>query len=417
MRIHNICTDSVNAIHTLSAKVVWEDCDRPSLDLFFRVRGEEAFFDASNYNPFLVACVSPALHYGEQRINIDGEVCPWLADNLTTMMAYFNHWYWYDQGRRPGDTVKIEAKHHVRHDSPRKPRVGSFFSGGVDSLYTLYKNKATIPEGHPGRISDAIFVHGFDFGNRPDRGTEEDAFEYFIKEFEPLLQEVKVNVIPVWTNVSALGTNSTDFWLREFMGPAMGAVAHALSGKLTDVLVSSSHDLYHLCPWGSHPLIEPRLSSFSLHVYHEAERVRRIDKVRALMEWQATLEHVRVCFFGGIGRLNCGVCEKCVRTKLELLCADKLRSIRAFENTNVNFRLILRCMNATPTRVAFYDELIHALPNAGYTSLALAVAIKRLHYQLKKYSDLRGTVARIDKNVLGGFLKNRRQILKRNARH
>ncbi len=88
--------------------VSWEDCHRPGAEIFFRVYGDPEYINASNYNAFLVACVPSALHYGEQRIDVDGPVCPWLVDNLTTMTAYFNHWY--EQGARCDANVKIEAK-------------------------------------------------------------------------------------------------------------------------------------------------------------------------------------------------------------------------------------------------------------------------------------------------------------------
>ena len=94
MLIYDMRSDTMGDTRTLSAKVVWEDHERPSMELYFRVRSEESYFDLSNYNPFVIACVSPALHFGERRIRVEGEVCPWLADNLTTVMAYFNHWYW-----------------------------------------------------------------------------------------------------------------------------------------------------------------------------------------------------------------------------------------------------------------------------------------------------------------------------------
>lgn len=414
MRIFGLTRTTNSDVHTLSAKVEWEDNDRPGVEVFFRIYGERELMNASNYNAFLVACVTPALHYGERRISIDGEVCPWLADNLTTMMAYLNHWYWYDQGRRPGDTVKIEAKPYVYHDPTRRPRVAAFFSGGVDSLYTLRKNRLTLPEGHPGRISDIIFLHGFDvFGNRPKRGAEEDAFRYFLKEIEPVAQDAKVNVIPVWTNLRMVGMEDTGAFLRESFGATLGAVAHALSGKLTDILVASDYDIQHLRPWGSNPLTDPRLSSFSLRVQWDGERVSRLDKVRAIGDWQVGLDHLRVCFLGGPGTLNCGECEKCIRTKLALLCVNRLHSTKAFRNGEISPGLVLRGFIANDANIPFFDELIHALAKAGHGNLARAVALKRLQYYLLKAVDLRGMLTWVDKNVFRGLLKAWYRRLKR----
>ena len=326
MRIFDLHTSVEADAHVLSATVAWEDNDREDVEVFFRVY-RKGYINTSDYNAFLVACVPPALHYGEQRIQVDGPVCPWLVDNLTTMMAYYNHWYWYDQGRQLGDTVLIEPKEYTSAKPSREPRVGAFFSGGVDALYTLRKNQLTIPVGHPGRIRDIIFLHGFDvFGNRPKRGPELEAFEYFVKECEPVAQETHVNIIPVWTNLRRLGIRDNGFFVRECYGATLGAVAHALSGRLTDVCIASGDHISDLRPGGSTPMTDPRLCSFDLRVHHDAERVKRIDKVKALGDWQLGLEHLRVCFLGGPGTLNCGECEKCLRTKLALLCADRLNA-------------------------------------------------------------------------------------------
>ncbi len=408
MQISALNLQSDHDVHTASALVKWEDCDRPDAEIFFRVYGDPEYINASNYNAFLVACVPSALHYGEQRIHVDGPVCPWLMSNLTTMMAYFNHWYWYEQGARCGASVKIEAKELTTDHTIRSPRVGLFFSGGVDSLYTLRRNQLTIPEGHSGRIRDAIFLHGFDvFGNRPKRGPELEAFRYFVKECEAVAQEAKVNVIPVWTNMRTLGIEDTGFFVRECYGAALGAVAHVLSGKLTDVLISSGAHLSDLHPSGSTPLTDLRLGSYSLRVHHDAEHIPRIEKVKVLGDWQVGLDHLRVCFLGGPGTLNCGTCEKCLRTKLALLCAGRLDSTTVFQNNDLTVGLVLKGLTLTDVSIPFARELVQGLQNSGHKGLAMAVIAKRVQYYVGQVLDVRAMLSWIDKYMLQGRLKRR----------
>ncbi len=406
MQIFDLTASSDEDVQTLSATVAWEDNDRENAEVFFQVYGNNGLINSSNYNAFLVACVPAALRYGERRIHIDGPVCPWLVNNLTTMMAYFNHWYWYDQGRQPGDTVQIEAKSYVSDETPREPRVGAFFSGGVDSLYTLRRNQLAMPEGHPGRIRDIIFLHGFDvFGNRPKRGPELDAFQYFIKECEPVARDANVNLIPVWTNVRVLGMEDNGFFVRECCGAVLGAVAHALSEKLTDVFIASSHHLSDIAPYGSTPLTDPRLSSLNLRMHYDTEHIKRIEKVKVVGDWQVGLDHLRVCFEGGPGTLNCGTCEKCLRTKLALLCAYRLDSTTAFQNNNLSVVLVLKGFEVTEATVSLSSELIHGLRQAGHHNLARAVWFKRVFYYAKKSLDVRGVCSWVDKHLLGGRMK------------
>ncbi|MGZ8215747.1 hypothetical protein [Methylomagnum sp.] len=405
MRIFDLQATTSGDIHTLAATVAWENQSRPTMEVYFRVRSPKSPFDTRHYNAFLVACLIPAVFHGETRIRVEGAVCPWLVDHLTTLLAYQNHWYGYDRGHARGATVALEAQDYIQYEEPRPARVGLFFSGGVDSLYSLRKNQLTLPVGHPGRISDAIFVHGFDFGVRPQRGSEEDTFAYFLKNFEPIFQEAGIQIIPVWTNLQLLGIVSYDFWNREFMGPAMGAVAHALSGRLTDVLVASTYFIRDLHPYSSHPLIEPRLGSFSLRLHHDAERVRRLEKVATLADWPVALAHLRVCFFGKPGMLNCGVCGKCIRTKLELLCTGKSYPEHIFADNRLGAGLILKQLHLKKTDAFFFDDLIRALFKAGYYLLAAAVAVKRVEYGLRGLVNPRGLITWVDKQLLGAGLK------------
>ncbi len=406
MRIFNLQASRVNEIDTLSASVAWEDNDRPMVEVFFRIYGEEGIVSSSDYNAFLVACAVPALCYRERRILVEGAVCPWLVNNLMTMMAYFNQWYWYEHQRRPEEEVSIEAFQYVTRREPARPRVGMFFSGGVDSLYTLRKNHLSLSAEHMGRVRDLIFLHGFDsYGNRPKQGTEEDAFWYFVKECQPIAADAQVNIIPVWTNLRMVGMEDNGFFVRECCGAALGAVAHALSDKLTDVLISSSDHIADLVPYGTTPHTDPRLSSFNLRVYHDAERFKRIDKVIAIADWKVGLDHLRVCFSGGPGTLNCGECEKCLRTKLALLCVDRLSATKVFKNNDLSIGLLLKEFTATEGSITHSAELIAGLRQSGHVAFSRIVAFKRLEYYVKRMINLRGMITWVDKYILRGKLK------------
>ena len=406
MRIFNLQTSTSGDVNNVTATIAWEDNDRQDVEVFFRIYADQDYMNSWDYNAFLVTCIVPALHYRERRIRVEGTVCPWLVENLMTMMAYLNHWYCYEHQRGPDEKVAIEASDYSSPGPKSPKRVGMFFSGGVDSLYTLRRNHMTLPAGHQGRVQDLIFLHGFDsYGNRPKQGTEEDAFWYFVKECEPIAADVQVNMVPVWTNLRMVGMEDTGFFVRECFGATLGAVAYALSGKLTDVLIASSDHIVDLRPWGSTPLTDPRLSSFHVRFQHDAEHIKRIEKVRAIADWQVGLDHLRVCFEGGPGTLNCGECEKCLRTKLALLCADKLKATKVFKNNDLNVGLLLKAFNATDASIPYSKELIQGLQQAGYQTMALAVNLKRLQYYMKKAMNLREIVTKVDKTVFRGKLK------------
>ncbi len=81
---------------------------------------------------------------------------------------------------------------------------------------------------------------------------------------------------------------------------------------------------YHVStpvPVGSHPAVDGLMSSQRVSVIHDGSRFSRLEKVRELAAWPTALAVLRVCPEGPSGRANCGQCEKCLRTRLELLAA------------------------------------------------------------------------------------------------
>jgi hypothetical protein len=134
MRIEDLRSEKKAGKSRVAATVIWEDCNRSTHDVYFET--EEAFAEGLVCNPhaFLVGCAIPAMHYGEQRVFIDAEICPELKLGLMDAMSWLRHWY-YDPDRA---LVQIEAKTRSGLPTPRTPeRAGFFFSGGIDAYATL----------------------------------------------------------------------------------------------------------------------------------------------------------------------------------------------------------------------------------------------------------------------------------------
>lgn len=405
MIISDLGVRSEDSFNTLSATIAWEDNDYPTREYYFTVDGDKSYLNQEDYNSFLMGAVIPALRHKESRIKVQGPVCPWFKDNLVTMMAYMNNWFWYEYERKKDDKklVLIEAPPAPAR-VPAARRTATFFSGGVDSIYTLRRNRLGITADHPGAIRDGIFVHGFDMGTRPKRGTEVDFFRFVVESMRPLLDDAELNLVPVFTNIRLLD-NAVDSWLTDFMVPAMGAVAHALSGRFTDVLVPSSYDIPGLHPFSSHPFIEPHCSSFNLRMHHDGERSSRVDRVALVSGWPVALETLRVCFFGTPGMLNCGTCAKCIRTKLELLCAGKLEQAVTLPGDDVTPTEISDHLVVKEDSLAFFASLMTALKEVGRKDLADAVRMQVIKFELKQKLDIKHLVKGFDQKFMGGWIK------------
>jgi hypothetical protein len=140
-----------------------------------------------------------------------------------------------------------------------------FLSGGVDSLATLRINRRDYPLDHPYAVKDCLIVHGFDIGGREGPGDEAAYFARVLAAATPVAQDAGVNLIPVFTNLRHLDDDVT-FWMYEFHGAALAAVAHALSRRIGRVYIAGTMHVPYLEPWGSHPALDPNYSTIDLRI-------------------------------------------------------------------------------------------------------------------------------------------------------
>ena len=312
MKIENLKSEKNGNRTRVSAKVIWEDCERPPQEIYFETI--DAFSKDISCNPhaFLVACTMPAMRLGEKRIFIDAEICPELHNGLITAMGLIRNWFdWY---KPEFSLVRIEAKHQKNILSPSKtPRAAFLFSGGIDSLSTLRENHLQYAAEHPGYIRDGLLIYGLEV-KKPEN------FEYVLESVSILAKDAGVTLIPVYSNIRDLGPEDEevfwrDFWIHEFMGATFAAVAHSLSNRISVLSINSCHDIPNLIPYSSHPLLNPNYSSSDLRIKHQGIHLSRFAKTELVSGWDLALKHLRVCNKSenySSEMLNCGKCEKCV---------------------------------------------------------------------------------------------------------
>ena len=290
MRVENLRFEKDRGRARTVATVTWEDCSRPVQELYFETIEDFAGSISCNPHAFLVACIMPALHFGEERILIEGEICPELKDGLNTAMNWMRLW-WYKPTKK---LVRIEAKTSSGYPRSRIPeRAGFFFSGGIDALATLRANRSHYPLEHPGSIKDGLIVCGLEV-------ADPNAFNHVVSLVSILAKGANVTLIPVYTNIRFLGPDDdgefwAKFWVNEFMGATFSAIAHIFSKRLTVVSLSSDHDIPNIYPFSSHPLINPNYSSSDLRIRLEGITLSRYDKTELVSKWDLAIQYLRVC--------------------------------------------------------------------------------------------------------------------------
>jgi hypothetical protein len=236
---------------------------------------------------------------------------PTFAHNLSTIQDIYSTW-WSEAERIP-----VEAPSGESNPTLTTGRTATFFTGGVDSFYTLLK--------HRNDIDALIYVHGFDLDldNTSLRRRVSDMVNEVGNDFDK-------EVIEVETNLRQFSDERVD-WPR-YHGAALAFVGLTLKSFLERLLIASGASYDELRPWGSHPLLDPCWSTSNLQVVHDGCEASRLEKCRVVGRNNLASELLRVCWRNPDGAYNCGRCEKCIRTMVQLLAADALRQCSVFEH-------------------------------------------------------------------------------------
>jgi len=377
-------------------------------DVAFEVEGDAAEFADPAPEAFALIGALAAFHTGEKRVRIDGALCPLFRDGLRGALRTLSTWY----GNR--DPVIEAAGGFVSHP-PAAPRAGLFLSGGVDSLSVLRANRLDFLPDHPAAYRDALFVIGYGVrgGNDPaPRFADLRARQRLAAE--SVARIAGLDFIAVESHVDILGEDER-FFMRASHAAHLTAVAHLFGRRLTSVSIAASYDPSFLGPWGSHPMLDPNYGSSAVEIRHEGFGRTRAERVALVGGWKEALPFLTVCVQTPIerSRRNCGRCEKCVRTMLDLDLAGALVPPAPFPG-KVDAAL-LEAVQLFPEVAPFWKSSPARLRE--HRRADLAAIVERLLDESRRrqrwFEDRgwKGTLRRMDRRFLGGRLLEARRRL------
>jgi hypothetical protein len=335
-------------------KIGW---DRVYFSLSGAAEGRYASADAS---AFAAALLLPSMKQGEDLI-IKGSISRQLYQGMHEIMQEVLTW---DIGLRP---IKIQADELVP-DPPRPPRSAAFFSGGVDSFYTYLKHQADPAEAD--RISSFILVNGFDISRHNTR-----LWDLTLENIRSIAAADGVGLTVVRSNIQGL---IEPILLWDYAhGGCLAAVGLFVRGGFGQIYIPSTHSAAEQIPWGSNLALDGHWSTESTAFVHDGTEATRLEKVT----WQIArsplaLAHLRVCFENEPGAYNCGRCDKCLRTMVNLYVAGVLEQSGTFPH-QVDPALVASVPTISgPHGGIFHGENLRALVDQGRApELQRAIAI------------------------------------------
>lgn len=367
-----------------SARVVYEDQARAAPPL--TISSEALSADEPPTAFFLLTQLPGALAVGERRVRVEGDLDRTLADQVRVALGRMSGWYFQE---RP--VPVIEAGGRLEADRPRGSGSAMLLSGGVDSMALLCRLRRWFPPGHGRALTAAILVEGFDI-NLPGGEAQGDFFARVRDRLRPVCEARGLRLWEVRTNLRdpALAPGS---WPDLHFGLAGAAVGHALTHRIRELHIAGGLAAADLFPHGSHPLVEPFASGGALRVEHHLVDLGRLDRVRMLAGEPDLLAALRVCWVGirNDGPLNCGVCHKCVMTRLECFVADIPASAIPFSGAEPTVLEVRRAIREnTPHSISFLRELTGPLAERGRPDLAREVRRKIRLLEAVERSTARG---------------------------
>ena len=339
MRVENFRRTTSEGAVRVSANVVWEDASREPFPLFYETDEEFARDLPEDANAFLLSVAISASRDGERRILLERPVSARLAEGVTIALSMLRQWY---GGTRTLPRVESEAG--FRDAQRSAGRAALCLTGGVDSMHSLWWNRSNYSMTHPRAFRTALYVVHLSFPAGDALPRARDVARRQLKALAGICEETSLELRTVRTNVRLIEP-TLRFTQAEGLGSLLAAAAHVQAGEISSFsIASSSYEASDLRPWGSHPHLDPNFSSDEVEIRHEDGGLPRSEKVRRIAGWQPAMRHLFVCFEGPLedGRVNCGRCEKCLRTMTALLAVGGLDGIETFGNSGVTPEAIRR---------------------------------------------------------------------------
>jgi hypothetical protein len=295
------------------------DVDLPEI-LWYRVPNRFAEFLTLQSDAFLVPGLLAGMFFGED-IEVRGVVSPRLAYNIEEykFLVHFNN---------PDDMKPVGIKYNQLKPLNAEPKaVGTTFSGGVDSLFTVWQH---LPQNQaiPGyQITHGLIIKGFNLVDR-----DKHIFDQRVDRYENALMEHNIQLVPIETN--AVGIILPRMSFRKYYGPVLIGSALSLGKLFKRFYIPSSNDYWQLKirVSSTSPLNDKFLSSDTLELIHHGAMYRRVEKTKMISGWKVAQENLTICSYAVMdGHLkNCSRCEKCVRTMLPIYALGRMDDFVTF---------------------------------------------------------------------------------------
>lgn len=322
VRLFNLRTENIDDEVKVSVTVESEALGIKEL-WFSTPKKYSANITDDRYDAFLVGMLLIAMKYGEN-IYVDGIVSNKLLFNINNHLVHL-----LNNFSPSYKVIEVTAASvtSVKYDGKG---VGTGFSGGIDSFFTIYKHYE-LEKNQEYRINSLLFLNVGALGYFNEERVRERFFQRY-NYLNRCAEEIGLDFIPVDSNIfifypKIFGTMHTLITASGilFMQKLYSKYYYASAGRpYRDVY---KHYKLYLGKDISmfDPILLSLLSTESIELILDAIQYTRVEKTLQLVNYQPVYKYLNVCLHNGDTYENCSTCKKCLRTMMTLDLIGKLK--------------------------------------------------------------------------------------------
>jgi hypothetical protein len=294
-------------------------------------------------NPWLSCLLPLAMKLGEP-LKLCRPVDRVKMKNALELMRVWKLWY------PELHIIAIEAPVIEEEPLSTQKNTAAFFSGGVDSFFTVLSHEHLVPGTKPA-IDDLIIVWGMDISLK-----NRNEFQRVRADYQRIAGSMKKNLVDIATNLRETRLESTG-WGKLYFGSAFCSCALMLEKRYQHLLFSAGGEDYNsFWRWGSYPFTDHLFSTSQTRFQIDGIGYNRLDRLKYISQFEVVQKNLRVCYVSKTDK-NCCDCEKCYRTMLMLELLNCLGKFESFENKRMDYTKLKHSMlNKFPVN-EYYQQI------------------------------------------------------------
>ncbi|MBI2712395.1 MAG: hypothetical protein HYX41_06010 [Bdellovibrio sp.] len=373
--------ESSQKVQHRSARITFDSGNPQPSDLWFQFVSTDPELLASDHlDPFAVSLLLVGMKRKEA-IRINGSLSRSVYEGMKKYQEIYHEWF-PDQFHLIEilpDSLREEPSYQSKHESLESLGSAAAFSGGVDSFYSFLK----LAHGTESpKLTHTLFMAGFDMPL-----NLKDSIHQLTSTYSKLMTDSGISFVTGSTNIRKF-VNSVE-WTNAH-GQALIASALFFESHWQSFTIPSSYTHGSYPKWGTHPSLDPLLSTSTMKFKHHGAEKNRVSKLEWIAQHPESFHKVRVCWIQELGLQNCGVCEKCIRTQLALQILDKNDNYLNFERKLTRKAIRSLSQRTYQGRLFAWELIKEALSRWKFGvafDLWYSLIARRIRYTLKRLSN------------------------------